>query len=130
MLLGVEWGFCGSATRKAFDIVRIPGLSIVKLFRKGYRMDTIRVSVRVTGLVQGVWYRGSARSRASDLGLTGWVRNEVDGSVALEAEGPEDRVDRLIQWCGKGPPAARVRDVRVTRVAPTGSESSFEIRYY
>lgn len=96
----------------------------------GYEMDTIRVRARVTGRVQGVWYRGSTRSRAVSLGLVGWVRNEVDGTVALEAEGPEEQVNQLIAWCKKGPPAARVSAVDVQRIAPTGDEGAFEVRYY
>jgi len=96
----------------------------------GYQMERIRVRARVTGRVQGVWYRGSTRSRAAELGLAGWVRNEVDGSVALEAEGPEERVNELIEWCKKGPPAARVSAVDVQHIAPTGDEATFEVRYY
>ncbi len=96
----------------------------------GYEMETIRVRARVTGRVQGVWYRGSTRKRAAQLGLVGWVRNEYDGSVALEAEGAEEKVDELIEWCKKGPPAARVRAVDVQRIAPTGDDVAFEVRYY
>lgn len=96
----------------------------------GHEMDRIRVRARVTGRVQGVWYRGSTRSRAAELGLSGWVRNEIDGSVALEAEGSEAQVSQLIEWCKKGPPAARVNGVDVQRIPPTGDTSSFEVRYY
>jgi len=62
--------------------------------------------------------------------LTGWVRNEADGSVALEAEGVEEQVNELIDWCKKGPPAARVSKVEVQRIQPTGEPASFEVRYY
>jgi acylphosphatase len=73
-----------------------------------------RARVRINGVVQGVYYRASARAEAERLGLTGWVRNTDDGGVMLEAQGPADRLDALVAWCWQGPPAARVDDVVVT----------------
>jgi acylphosphatase len=77
-----------------------------------------RARVRIRGVVQGVYYRASARDEAQRLGLTGWVRNTDDGDVLLEAQGPADRLDALVAWCWKGPPAARVDDVAVTWLEP------------
>lgn len=77
-----------------------------------------RARVRIQGVVQGVYYRASARDEAQRLGLTGWVRNTDDGDVLLEAQGPADRLDALVAWCWKGPPAARVDDVAVTWLEP------------
>ena len=88
----------------------------------------VRVRARVTGLVQGVFYRASTAERAEELGLCGWVRNTSDGAVELEAEGPQDRVEALLAWCRKGPPAARVRDVTAERVPVTGGERGFRVR--
>lgn len=88
----------------------------------------IRVRARVTGMVQGVFFRASARDRARQLGLLGWVRNRADGSVELEAEGPAAAVERLLEWCGHGPPAARVSAVDSERLAPHGAEDDFEVR--
>jgi acylphosphatase len=76
--------------------------------------------VRVTGRVQGVSFRYYAQQEAVSLGLTGWVRNEVDGSVALHLEGPRDAVDSMVDWCRQGPQAARVRDVAVREAAELG----------
>jgi acylphosphatase len=67
----------------------------------------------VKGRVQGVFYRHSARERASDLGLSGWVRNLADGNVELQASGPRKAVETLIEWCHKGPANAVVSDVVV-----------------
>lgn len=92
-------------------------------------MAIVRVRARVTGVVQGVWYRGSTQARASELGLVGWVRNLRDGSVELEAEGGQAQVDQLVAWCKRGPLAARVGAVAVEVLAPCASESDFEVRY-
>jgi len=65
------------------------------------------------GKVQGVWYRGSTFREAKDLGLTGFVRNEPDGSVYVEMEGAESACQALLKWCRQGPPMARVSKVEV-----------------
>lgn len=83
-------------------------------------------SIRVRGQVQGVFYRQSTRSEARRLGLTGTVRNNPDGSVSIEAEGPPEALDALAAWCRQGPPAARVTDVAVTPGAVQGY-ATFEV---
>lgn len=75
---------------------------------------TKHFNVHVTGKVQGVWYRGSAERRARQLGLTGFVRNQPDGSVYAEAEGPEALLSAFVEWCRRGPELARVDEVQVT----------------
>jgi len=90
--------------------------------------DLVRARVRVTGRVQGVWYRASTRDEAARLGLVGWVRNLPDGAVRLEAEGPRGRVEELIAWCHEGPPAARVSGVEVDWVEPQRDEDAFSVR--
>jgi acylphosphatase len=77
-----------------------------------------RARVHIHGVVQGVYYRASARAEAERLGLRGWVRNTDDGGVLLEAQGPADRLDALVAWCWQGPPAARVDGVVVTWLEP------------
>lgn len=72
-----------------------------------------RVSVVVTGEVQGVFYRASTLEQAQRLCLTGAVRNLADGSVEIDAEGPRFKLEELVGWCRQGPPAARVDDVLV-----------------
>lgn len=88
-----------------------------------------RIRAIVSGRVQGVSYRASTRTEARRLGLVGWVKNRADGRVELEAEGADDLVAALVQWCHEGPPAARVARVEVTELAPTGADRDFEIRY-
>ncbi len=92
-------------------------------------MDNKRVRLIIRGRVQGVWFRDSTRRQAARLGVTGWVRNLPDGSVEVVAEGPADKVDKLVQWCHEGPPAARVDQVIEDEEAWRGEFDSFEIRY-
>ena len=89
---------------------------------------TRAVELRVTGRVQGVSYRWYAVREARRLGLTGWVRNEPDGSVVAHLEGPDSAVEEMVTWCRKGPPSAAVDRVEPHDVAPTGA-SSFEVDF-
>ncbi len=91
--------------------------------------EIVRVRAAVRGRVQGVSFRAATRMTASALGLVGWVLNELDGSVLVEAEGDAVAVERLVAWLGKGPPGARVTGVDVERLVPTGAERRFEIRF-
>jgi acylphosphatase len=77
--------------------------------------------VRVHGEVQGVSFRATCRLHAQALGVTGWARNEPDGTVLAWFEGEPDAVEAMIQWCWHGPRAARVTDVDVEVVAPQGT---------
>ena len=86
------------------------------------------VHVTVTGRVQGVSFRWYTEERARELGVNGWVRNEPDGSVALHAEGADEAVDALVEWCRRGPALARVGNVAVRDASVTGA-TSFETRY-
>lgn len=76
--------------------------------------------VRVTGRVQGVWFRAWTRDRAQALGVSGWVRNQTDGSVEAVISGSSDAVEAMIGALHEGPPAAEVESVYVTETeAPT-----------
>jgi len=86
------------------------------------------VDVRVSGMVQGVYYRGSAHRQGVRLGLRGWVRNRSDGSVDLHLEGDAAVVDAMLDWCRIGPSAARVSRVEVRDAPPDGSLTGFEVR--
>jgi acylphosphatase len=88
-----------------------------------------RVRIVVSGLVQGVFYRAQTREEAQFLGLSGWVRNLPDGRVEVVAEGPKDDLERLVAWCWKGPPSARVTGVEVEWTEATGGFRGFRITY-
>jgi acylphosphatase len=62
----------------------------------------------VNGRVQGVGFRYTTQHRGRELGLTGWVRNQPDGSVVTFAQGDPEAIDSFIVFLGQGPPAARV----------------------
>lgn len=87
------------------------------------------ISILVSGRVQGVFYRASAREAALQLGLRGFVRNEPDGSVYMEVEGEETALNQFVAWCRKGPVRAIVSNVQVTDGALAGF-SSFTIDKY
>jgi acylphosphatase len=89
--------------------------------------DTVRYSVIVHGLVQGVWFRESCRRHASSLGVSGWVRNRADGAVEAHFEGPERAVAQAVAWCRHGPPAAEVSGVDVAAEEPEGT-LGFQVR--
>jgi acylphosphatase len=82
----------------------------------------LHYDIRVSGKVQGVFFRASARAEANRLGLHGFVRNEEDGSVHAEAEGPRDSLDQFLAWCRQGPPHARIDSVE----AATGEVRGFQ----
>jgi acylphosphatase len=74
----------------------------------------------IRGLVQGVWYRESMRQEAEALGVAGWVRNRLDGTVEAHVEGPGEAVDALVAWARRGPEQAQVTDVEVHQDDPNG----------
>lgn len=88
-----------------------------------------RLHLRITGVVQGVFYRAYTREEAGRLGLTGWVRNREDGSVEAVAEGPEPALRELAAWCHRGSPSSVVDRVEERWEPPTGEFSGFGVRY-
>lgn len=89
----------------------------------------VRAYVIVSGRVQGVFFRSETQNEAVRQSLTGWVRNLPDGRVEALFEGKKDRVDKLIEFCSRGPPAATVTDVEVTWETYTGEFRGFKIHY-
>ena len=89
--------------------------------------DLTRARIRVRGLVQGVAFRQSTVDEARRLGLEGWVRNLADGSVEAEAQGERSRVEALVRWCHRGPPAAQVDGVDVEWRPPGEPLGAFRI---
>jgi acylphosphatase len=83
----------------------------------------VRVRVVVSGWVQGVFFRASCADQARRRGLGGWVRNLPDGRVEAVFEGEEPQVEAMIDWCGQGPPGARVQAVETEAQEPLGTTS-------
>ncbi len=98
-------------------------------------MGLIRARVRVYGRVQGVFFRQNTAHQAELLCISGWVRNCDDGSVEALFEGEEEAVEKILEWCGNGPRAARVEKVDVERtdvervLVPKKKFGSFEIKH-
>jgi acylphosphatase len=80
----------------------------------------------VSGRVQGVYYRGTCRAVARELGVNGWVRNRSDGTVEVVAEGSRDAVGELIAWCRDGPALADITGIEITDETPVG-ERDFRV---
>jgi acylphosphatase len=83
-------------------------------------LGVVRRRVIVHGQVQGVFFRDTTRRLAERNGVTGWVRNTWDGTVEAVFEGEPDAVERLVDFCRKGPRGAFVERVDVSEEAPEG----------
>ena len=81
------------------------------------------INIIVKGKVQGVFFRASTCAKAQSLGLTGYVRNQYDGSVLIAAEGKKDQLKLLEKWCrAGGPPGAQVTEIKITEEKLSGWE--------
>ena len=86
------------------------------------------VSIDLSGKVQGVDFRNNTKKVANSLGIYGFVKNMPDGSVHIEAEGEEDKLQEFMDWCSKGPNAALVENVEHEYI-PEKNFQDFSIRY-
>jgi acylphosphatase len=86
--------------------------------------------LRIAGIVQGVGYRYAFEREAVRLGVTGWVRNRADSSVEAVVQGPDDALDAITAWAGRGPSGARVASVTASQPAAEHDRTyeRFEIR--
>lgn len=85
-------------------------------------------NIKVEGRVQGVFFRVSTQKEAIRLGLKGFIRNEHDGSVYIEVEGKQEKIDQLLTWVGLGgPPRGEVHNYDCQE-GPYQNFRSFEIR--
>jgi acylphosphatase len=84
------------------------------------------VHLMISGKVQGVFYRASAKEKALELGLSGWIKNTPDGNVEATVSGTDEAVQQFVQWCWQGPPRAVVSNVSVTP-KPDSGLSGFKV---
>jgi acylphosphatase len=89
----------------------------------------VRVHLFIDGLVQGVFFRSTTRSVAKKYSIKGWVKNLPDGRVEVVAEGEEENIQKLIEFCKKGPPGAIVTDVQIIWEEYKGEFDDFKIVY-
>ncbi len=85
------------------------------------------LKIRIFGQVQGISFREAARRKAVGLGIKGLVRNEPDGSVYIEAEGLEDALEKLVNWCWEGTEMAKVIKVEIEEGDPKNF-GDFQVR--
>lgn len=85
------------------------------------------VIAQVRGRVQGVGFRYSSLNEARSLRLSGWVRNESDGSVSVRVEGEQSAVDQFISWLQTGPSFSSVDNVTVSDLNPDDSLGIFRV---
>ncbi len=90
-------------------------------------MEKRRVRVRISGRVQGVFFRAYTHEAAQLIGVTGWVRNLHDGRVEAVLEGDADKVNKMVEWCYEGSPLSRVDEVEVLEEVYSGDFSRFQI---
>jgi len=88
-----------------------------------------RINIVVHGLVQGVFFRYNTKKESLNLGLKGYAKNLPDGTVEIVAEGPEDKLKELMEYCKKSPGAAQVDKVDVKFEKPKNEFQSFEVRH-
>ncbi len=88
-----------------------------------------RLSARITGRVQGVGFRNFTQTQARRLDVTGWVRNERDGSVRMEAEGTRKALESLADAVQDGPRLAQVQAVEAKWADATGEFDAFRVRW-
>jgi len=90
-------------------------------------MQVVRRRVVIEGRVQGVWFRETCRREAAAAGVSGWVRNRPNGRVEAAFEGGPSAVERMVDWCRRGPSRAVVTQVEVFDEPPVG-EAGFDVR--
>ena len=88
-----------------------------------------RVHVFVSGRVQGVFFRAETADMADRLGLVGWVRNLPDGRVEALFEGEKEDVEKALDFCGRGPPGARVQNLDLKWEDWKGEFQDFRLAY-
>ena len=88
-----------------------------------------RAHVLIEGRVQGVFFRSETQYEASRLGVTGWICNLSDDRVEAVFEGEEESVRKLVEFCKRGPPGAKVTNVNITWENFSGKFQDFRIRY-
>jgi acylphosphatase len=88
-----------------------------------------RVTAQIMGRVQGVSFRYNAQVQARRMGLTGWIRNEPDGSVYVLAEGSDSMLETFVHYLEQGPRSAKVESLKTNWSKATGEYDSFEIRW-
>lgn len=87
-----------------------------------------QVKIKIFGRVQGVFFRYSAKAKADELGIRGFARNLSDEGVEVVAQGNEENLNELIEWCKKGPDLAKVERMDVSHETSSEEFRDFSVR--
>ena len=90
---------------------------------------SVQYEIVITGRVQGVGFRYFVEKRASELNITGWVKNKSDGSVMVMAQGDEQDIDTFFDYLRIGPALARVSGISKNRMPVLEKFSNFRVKY-
>jgi acylphosphatase len=121
-------GECGESVNK-MGCVMVREIDGIASYRRRVQMVNVRAHVFVSGRVQGVFFRYETKRLAVRFRVCGWARNLFDGRVEAVFEGEKDNVERLVEFCRRGPPGARVENVEVVWEDYKGEFEEFGIRY-
>lgn len=91
--------------------------------------EMVRIHIFVKGLVQGVFFRANTQKMAVELDLKGWVKNIPCGGVEAVFEGEEEKINKMLEWARKGPPAAKVDGLEIEWERYKGNFKNFEVKY-
>lgn len=97
--------------------------------RENNQKNAVRYVIRVYGVVQGVSYRAWVRKQAQELGVVGYVENESDGTVEIDAQGEEQQLEQLIDRCQNGSSLSEVERIDVEKNLPLERYTDFSIHY-
>ncbi len=86
------------------------------------------LKIKVSGVVQGVFFRAETKTKAESLNLKGFAKNESDGSVYMEVEGEGPQLEQFLKWCKEGPDAAHVDTIDVEYADELQHFSDFQIQ--
>jgi len=92
------------------------GLAVIFTLLVNFRYMLQTISITVSGIVQGVFYRQSTKEKALELGIAGIVKNLPDGNVQILATGTDEQLDQLVQWCRVGPRNAQGSSVNIEKL--------------
>lgn len=88
-----------------------------------------RIHLIISGSVQNVFFRDNTKKKAESLGIVGWVKNLETGKVETVAQGEEEKIEKFLEWCKRGPLIAHVDNIEKKELKPTEDFKSFEIIY-
>lgn len=88
-----------------------------------------RLHLKIEGTIQGVFFREKTKEKAAELELTGWIKNNADGSVEAVFEGDSENLKKMLAFCREGPPDAVVDTIEEEWEDATGEFYTFDIEF-